>query len=196
MGYLLAVILIFGLAGLAVIVYLSRKAPVVVAILTIPVGLIGLLIGVNCRYSDIETIANFFFPPDDIEEQGIEILLSETSTVYSLTFLHKYPGNHFIGITIPSGYKHVTDKEGKAMLRMHYKIFDGSKLVHEELYKEGYPLWGIHKIYCFSYWEYKVPKDLPRSIPLRFEVSLLGDIASFLAENKRAKLVIGKVSDE
>jgi len=165
-----------------------------VTVVVIMVGGISLLVVRN--YSEFEPLINLVCPPDDLYVPLASVPLSATTTNYSLEVQHKYSGNHSVVIQTPSGYKHPVDKEGKAMLRMHYKVFEGSKLIREEICKDGYPFWGRDKIYCFSYWDYKVPKDLPRSIPLRFEISLLGDVASFLAENEKTKLVIGKVSDE
>jgi len=187
---------IFWLAGLAVTVYFYRKLPAaVIALITIPSLIVICLIGLNCT-PEKSPMVNLFFPPDDLYSPLASVPLSESQTVYSLTFQHKYPGNHVLAIKIPSGYKHPNDKEGKAMLGMHYKIFDGSKLICEENYKDGIPAWGIHKIYAFWYWYYKVPQDLPRSVSLQIEITLLGDVAQFLEENKGAKLVIGKKSDE
>jgi len=189
-------IFIAMLACWAFLLCLARKNPGVIALLAIPLGIACLYIGLNCQYSDIELIANFLFPPDDMHLQIVSTPLSEESTVYPLAFTNKYPGNYSISIQIPSGYKRPAHEEAKTILGMHCRIFDGSKLVREELHKDGEPVWGAHKIYAFSYWYYKVPQDLPRSVPLQFEITLLGDIAQFLAENKGAKLVIGKGSDE
>lgn len=197
MGYLLAVILIFGLAGLAVILYLSRKVPVVVVILTIPVVLLGLLI--NCRHSEIEMAINFFFPPDDLGSMNVSMPLSETSTVYSASLQHKYPGRYSVWIWISSP-KRPDNEDKKTILDIHCKVFEGNEIIHEKNYVTGTPLWGsdggIFKVYGYSYWDYYVPKDLPRRVPLRFEISLLGDVAQFLKENNGAELVIDQRLDK
>jgi len=192
---------------LAVILYVRRKkfagktllivSSSVVALMGI-ITTIPLILGFTlmCWFWGFERTVNLLFPPDDIGVPLASIQLSEMSTNYSLTFQNKYPGNHSFSIMIPSPKQRLDGETERMILGMKCKVFDGDTLIYEEVFNTGKPLWGIDRIYGFSYWHYKVPQDLPRSVPLRMEVSLLGDIAEFLEENKGAKLFIQKWSDE
>ena len=178
------------------LVWAFRKKPRVwVSLAALPVivlGGISLLIALN--YSKFEPLVNLVYPPDDLYTPLASVPLSETSTVYSLEFQNKYFGNHRIAIEVPFD-RTIEEALEKVRLEVQYKVFDKSqRLLYEQADTTGSPYWGRDR-QGFSYCHYKVPEDLPRSIPLRMEIALTGDVASFLQENKGARLLITKASD-
>jgi len=145
--------------------------------------------------SDIETTIYFLSQPMDLFDSYASVPLSANSTVYSLTFKNKYPGNHCVVIEVPFE-RTIDETMEKTKLGMQCKVFDRSQhILYEQMEEEGSPRWGWGS-HGFSYCHHKVPQDLPRFVPLRLEVSLIGDIAKFLEEHEGAKLVIRKFSDQ
>ena len=189
------IVLIFALIGLSTIVWFARRNTIVVVLLMITLGVSCFFTGLKCEYSNFERMVNFLSSPDDIDVPLASTPLSEDQTVYLLTVQHKYPGNHRLSIAIPS-YATPDDDAEKTVLDMRCKIFDDVNPACREIHLQGSPVWGSDRIYAFSYWDYKVPQDLPRSVPLHIEVSLIGDVAQFLLKHNGAELLIQKSSDE
>ena len=190
---------IFGLVALVVMLWFGRKSrlfgtslAVVFASICLCVGSICLIIKLN--YSEFEPLINLFCPPADLYVPLASVPLSATSSSYSLEFQHKYTGNHQVEVVVPS--KRLFSEMKEPMLGMHCKIFDCPlHVLYEKVNETGSPFQGTN-YHGFSFCRYKVPEDLPRSVPLRMEISLTGDVAQFLQEHKDAELVISKGSDK
>jgi hypothetical protein len=144
--------------------------------------------------SGLGPFLSLLFPADDLYVPLAEERLLPDKSVYTLHVTHKYVGNHATLISVPSSARPRLTAERR--LKVYTSFFRGRKIMAEsEGTAGGSPLVGSRE-YGFSYARYRVPQDVPVAERLRVEITVRGDLESFLKEHSGAKLVVRKESDQ
>jgi hypothetical protein len=171
------------------------------AVLLLPVLLVASIYMVRAPIqqgkvmSEWGPLLSLLFPADDLYVPLAEEKLLPLKSVYTFYLTHKYVGNHGTSISVPSSNNR-PEPAVEQRLKVYTSFFrDEKTIMKSEGAAEGSPFIGLNQ-YGFSYSRYRVPRDVPVAERLRVEVTVRGDLESFLKEHSGAKLVVRKESDE
>ena len=144
-------------------------------------------------FSHLGPLLNLLSPPDDLYAPLAEEQLVSAKRTYLMHVAHKYVGDHAIEIVIPS--EGSVGTQGQIQLGISAKFFHANQVVFQSAEKNGWPFWGINS-HGFGFVRYSVPSDIPVRKPLHVEITVQGDIESFLRENGTSMIKLVKSSDE